>query len=428
MNQNVILEVDADARTPTSSPSRSGTSRRHCRRSRRTRARAVEWVSDTALEGLLVDANTGAPYDAAGYPGHGDGLFFVAVEDTVVYAYARRRRLERADHRHRPRPRRRHGARLRHRARRLWALCDNGCEGLGAGITFTGAEPTIVRFARPAGMPNLNNEGFATAPAPLSPVAAGATTVRPAWWFADGEQPAALRAGTLPGAEIPNVLAPVVSATLDPAQPTGENGWYTGPVALTATATDDRDPAPAVEANVDGAGWTPVTAPIALTDGEHTVLVRATDAAGNVSADTVVAAKVDATGPTVSGTIDGKAKRLVITATDATSGVDTIEYRYLRKVGSRTYYTDWTTYAWPLNLSLGTLVQVEYRATDLAGNVGATGIYKGSSAEPGEEPRHYTGGSSSSGPGRQQLRGEEHRVAMARRELRASVRCSTSIW
>ena len=382
VNQNVVLAVDPDAPGPDVVADQEWDLTASLPQvAANTGIEAVEWVSDAALAGLLVDPNTGAPYDPADYPGHGDGLFFVAVEDNgFVYAYALGAdgsidQVASID------PGLGGVMALDYDTvlDELWAVCDNGCEGVAARIAFTGAEPTIVHVARPAGMPNLNNEGFATAPASLTSVAADATTVRPAWWFADGEQPAALRVGTLPGAAVPDPgLAPVVSATLDPAQPTGDNGWYTGPVAITATATDDLDPAPAIEANVDGAGWTPVTAPIELTaDGEHTVLVRATDAAGNVSADTVVAAKVDATDPTVSGTLDGRANRLVITAADATSGVDDIEYRYLRKVGSRTYYTDWNTYEWPLNVSLGTLVKVEYRATDVAGNVGATGIYLG---------------------------------------------------
>ena len=171
--------------------------------------------------------------------------------------------------------------------------------------------------------------------------------------------------------------APVVTATVDPAEPTGDNGWYTGPVTVTATATDDVDPAPLVEANVDGAGWAPVTGPIQLTaDGQHTVLVRATDAGGNVSAETQVAVNIDTTAPTVKGVINRKTKRLVITAADATSGVDGIEYRYLLKVGKRTYYADWRDYRSPLVVGLGILVKVEYRATDAAGNVSATGIYR----------------------------------------------------
>ncbi len=170
--------------------------------------------------------------------------------------------------------------------------------------------------------------------------------------------------------------APVVSATIDPAAPNGANGWYRGAVTVIATASDDVDPAPVLEADVDGAGWVVVTGPLSLGDGTHSVRFRATDAAGNVSTEVVVAAKVDSKAPTVKGAIDRKSKRLVITATDATSGVDSLEYRYLLKIGGRTYYGSWTDYRSPLIVGLGIFVKVEYRATDVAGNVSAVGTYR----------------------------------------------------
>ncbi|WP_245560970.1 lamin tail domain-containing protein [Agromyces subbeticus] len=226
VNQNVILAVGPDAEGPDVVADQEWDLTASLPQvAANTGLEAVEWVPDAALEGLLVDANTDAPYDPAVYAGHGDGLFFVAVEDNgVVYAYALNpdgtsEQVAAID------PGLGGVMALDYDTvlDRLWALCDNGCDGRGAGITFTGAAPTIELFARPAGMPNLNNEGFATAPASLSAavdaeaaVASGeaaaaplarvsaaadaAATVRPAWWFADGEQPAALRAGTVPGA------------------------------------------------------------------------------------------------------------------------------------------------------------------------------------------------------------------------------------
>src|SRR5690606_19128910 len=77
----------------------------------------------------------------------------------------------------------------------LWAVCDDGCGGRSAQITLNGTDqPEIAHFARPAGMPDINNEGFATAPASLS-----VDGHRPVWWFADGFTTEALRVGTLPG-------------------------------------------------------------------------------------------------------------------------------------------------------------------------------------------------------------------------------------
>ncbi len=80
-----------------------------------------------------------------------------------------------------------------------------------------------------------------------------------------------------------DTTAPSVAIASDPEAP-GPDGTYTSAVTLTVSGSDDFTPPPAVEANVDGAGWQPVTAPIVLGDGQHTVEARATDAAGNVSA------------------------------------------------------------------------------------------------------------------------------------------------
>jgi hypothetical protein len=163
---------------------------------------AVQWVPDSALAGALFDVNSGAAYDPADYAGHGGGLFFVAVEDNGhVYAFAL-------------------GAdgvptlvseiapglagvmALDYDSVLgvLWAVCDDGCQGRSAQITLNGTStPDLAHFARPAGMPDINNEGFATAPASLA-----VDGERPVWWFADGFASESLRTGTLPAAVTEN--------------------------------------------------------------------------------------------------------------------------------------------------------------------------------------------------------------------------------
>ena len=156
---------------------------------------AIEWVSDAELQGKLWDRNTGAPYDPAAYPGHGDGLFFVGIEDQgQVFALAL------------------YGdgtAAIVAEVKPglggvmaldwdtvlgvLWAVCDDGCAGTSAQITLNGTDtPGVEHFLRPSGLPNINNEGFATAPAAL--ISDGR---RPAWWFADGFSSESLRLGWL---------------------------------------------------------------------------------------------------------------------------------------------------------------------------------------------------------------------------------------
>lgn len=160
---------------------------------------AVQWVPDSALAGKLFDDTTGAAYDPKSYAGHGGGLFFVAVEDNGhVYAFAlggdgtARLVSEIA-------PGLAGVMALDWDSVRntLWAVCDDGCQGRSAEITLNGtAQPGIAHYARPAGMPDINNEGFATAPASLS-----VDGQRPVWWFADGFASESLRTGTLPGVD-----------------------------------------------------------------------------------------------------------------------------------------------------------------------------------------------------------------------------------
>ncbi|QYM76544.1 lamin tail domain-containing protein [Leucobacter luti] len=222
---------------------------------------AVEWVSDADLANKLVDANTGAGYDPEIYPLHGDGLFFVAVEDGgQVFAFALN-----SD-----------GTAQRVAEVRpglpgvmsldydtvlggLWAACDDGCDGASAFITLNGTEvPAVAHYARPASLPNTNNEGFATAPAALVTAdladAAGAAAAvsspsvaaaaadgagavaagsRPVWWFTDGVQSAALHAGSLdvsavdPGEETPGGE--------NPETPGGENPELPGTPSTPST-------------------------------------------------------------------------------------------------------------------------------------------------------------------------------------------------
>lgn len=188
---------------------------------------AVQWVPDSALDGKLFDITTGAAYDSTTHAGHGGGLFFVAVEDNGhVYAFALA-----ADG----------GATLVSEIAPglpgvmaldydsvldvLWAVCDDGCQGRSAQITLNGsAQPGIAHFARPTGMPDINNEGFATAPASLS-----ADGQRPVWWFADGFASEALRVGTLPG-----------TAGENPGNP-GNPGGEKPPLPGSALTDDNRN-------------------------------------------------------------------------------------------------------------------------------------------------------------------------------------------
>ncbi|KAA9135550.1 lamin tail domain-containing protein, partial [Microbacterium caowuchunii] len=212
---------------------------------------AVEWIPDTVLAGALFDDTSGAVYDPARYPGHGDGLFFVGVEDTGgVYAFALNADGSAAlvatiD------PGLAGVMALDHDSVLgvLWAVCDDGCGGTAAQIVLNGTDrPEISLVARPGEMPNVNNEGFATAPASLT-----RDGQRPAWWFQDGVTSGSLRMGGLTAADVVDPADPAVPGV--PAAPGTTppvtDAGATIPVAEGLAATG-RSPAGALAALAAG--------------------------------------------------------------------------------------------------------------------------------------------------------------------------------
>ncbi|KAB1639299.1 lamin tail domain-containing protein [Pseudoclavibacter terrae] len=177
---------------------------------------AIEWVADSELDGKLLDENTGTPYDSANYPG-ANGLFFVAVEETAgVYAYAlfddgsaaRVATLESGL-----------GGVMAldydESTQTLWGMCDNGCGGTSAlfhfGTTDGSAGYTVTLIARPAGLPDTNNEGFT--------IAANETCTngtRAAYWLEDGVQTDALKQGSIACAPVGTPPSETPGATETP--------------------------------------------------------------------------------------------------------------------------------------------------------------------------------------------------------------------
>ncbi|MEU6312168.1 lamin tail domain-containing protein [Streptomyces sp. NPDC047014] len=159
---------------------------------------ALTWVPDASLTGAgFKDASTGAAYDPARYGAHGGGVFFVGVEGTgMIHGYVL------ADS----------GAFTRvasvssgmagvmelqwePQAGRLWAVCDNTCDGQHRTLRVdaSGAFAVTAVHARPTGMPNYNNEGFTLAGA--DECTAG---LKPVLWSDDSNDAGhALRRGTI---------------------------------------------------------------------------------------------------------------------------------------------------------------------------------------------------------------------------------------
>lgn len=195
---------------------------------------AIQYVPDTALAGKLWDSNTGAPYDPATYPNHGDGLFFVAVEDNgTVYAFSLN-------------PDGTYQLVTEFTPGLggvmaldwdpvlgvLWTMCDDGCENTGAQVTFNGtSQPGVTLVTKPDGLPVLNFEGFATSTEEMC-----VDGQRPVWWFQDGAKTGALSVGSLPCVLPPSPTAePTTTSAPTTSAPTTSAPTTSAPTESSAT-------------------------------------------------------------------------------------------------------------------------------------------------------------------------------------------------
>ncbi|MFB6721257.1 ThuA domain-containing protein [Kribbella sp. NPDC056345] len=122
-----------------------------------------------------------------------------------------------------------------------------------------------------------------------------------------------------------DTTAPTVSLSLNPATPSGAAGWWIDEVTATALGTDDQGGQTYLEQKVGDGNWSEYTAPVKFTaDGTHTLQVRASDTAGNVSEPSTVTVKIDRTAPTatVSGLAAGASLGVASTATVTAKGAD----------------------------------------------------------------------------------------------------------
>ncbi|WP_187274491.1 OmpL47-type beta-barrel domain-containing protein [Paenibacillus sp. N3.4] len=125
--------------------------------------------------------------------------------------------------------------------------------------------------------------------------------------------------------------APVTTATLSPALPDGQNGWYVNPVTVTLGATDNLSGVAKTEYSLDG-GTTWQTFMVPLTfdrDSKYTFSYRSTDHAGNVEISQTISFNVDRVAPTISISApaaqsysDADDMTPQFTVTDDLSGVD----------------------------------------------------------------------------------------------------------
>ncbi|MFE2040664.1 OmpL47-type beta-barrel domain-containing protein [Streptomyces sp. NPDC059477] len=178
-----------------------------------------------------------------------------------------------------------------------------------------------------------------------------------------------------------DTTAPEATARVTGTQNT--QGEYVGAATVAIDATDETGGSGVdrIEYAIGDAGaWQPYTAPVVVDQvGAHQVRYRATDKAGNVSAEktarfTVVAPQTDdTTAPETSATVTGERNpdgtyidmaTVTVSASDTGSGVNTIEYA----IGAD---GAWQPYTAPVMVHQVGDHTVRYRATDKAGNVAA---------------------------------------------------------
>ncbi|MCW2790234.1 MAG: hypothetical protein JWP56_2537 [Aeromicrobium sp.] len=156
---------------------------------------------------------------------------------------------------------------------------------------------------------------------------------------------------------------PKTSATILPAAPDGAGGWYKTHPSVTLSV-DAGSATSQTEYSLDGTTWTPYTAPISVPDGAGPLRYRSTS--GSLVEETrTLDVKVDTSLPVVTPTFDKATRKIDATATDTNgSGVASIEKRV---VGTEA----WAPVTAPV-VAGNEAAELEFRATDAAGNVSAT--------------------------------------------------------
>ncbi|HEX7634732.1 MAG TPA: PKD domain-containing protein [Noviherbaspirillum sp.] len=143
-------------------------------------------------------------------------------------------------------------------------------------------------------------------------------------------------------------------------------GWNTGPLAIGLSAVDGAagQGVARIEYHLDDGTWTVFPdAGLTLTnDGIYNFCYRSTDLVGNVEQAHCVPLWIDATAPVVTPSFDVAHNILSLNATDATSGIDTLE---ISLDGGIT----WTSSTGTVSFPRDGRYTVRHRCRDKAGNV-----------------------------------------------------------
>jgi hypothetical protein len=142
------------------------------------------------------------------------------------------------------------------------------------------------------------------------------------------------------------------------------SGWHLVSPTVELAASDTESGVAAIEYAIGTGAWAAYATAIEIPEGVSELRFRASDAVGNVGATTIETIKVDSVRPEVDASVNGRALSLV--GTDDGSGVDRIDFRL---DGAE----EWTRYAGAVALD-NHAHSIEFRASDLAGNVGQVGM------------------------------------------------------
>lgn len=152
-----------------------------------------------------------------------------------------------------------------------------------------------------------------------------------------------------------DILAPETTATLQPATPNGQNGWYKTAPTITFTANDNCAGVAATEYSTDaGQTWLPYNGSFVFsTEGTTTILYRSRDRGGNTETAKSITLKIDTSAPVLAlnatpsviwpATGEMINVRLRGTGSDSVSGLASVSYVVTDEYGT------------PLNLPLRTL-------------------------------------------------------------------------
>ena len=183
-----------------------------------------------------------------------------------------------------------------------------------------------------------------------------------------------------------NKIAPITTATLNPATPNGKNSWYTSDVTVSLSVyASVYGGAVTTEYQVNDGAWITYTGSIpAFGDGAYKVGYRSTDEAGNVEQLKTIEFKVDKTAPALSVQLDKTSIwspnhmmvpiNATLNSTDDGSGVESVVLTSITSnqpdSGKGDIQANFGTAATSFNVRAekDRIYTITYTATDKAGN------------------------------------------------------------